>query len=573
MKVAQDLDTTSNQCEKGRIGMGIGLGIGLMAAALPFAAVATPIIVLGAAIGIRSAKNLTDAANDNNILVEQYQDLQEFFVSLNDEIQDVYQNINSICHSLDVLPERIKELTNKNNIFSKIFLFVIEFLIIARNCHLPLKHIITICEANRPPPSNLKKLLKRNKEELAGKVTNVIAENMKHFDRISNQTLDYQIKLKAIETSALSSNEFRAYHIRRNLLADSNPNGKNSVSQNADYRWDFVGPWKYGTPVFLHTHYDPEFEDKFDTCYETSCSNCKKTLTIDLNDIGMTHIVNTFQPLITFSEWVVNRADCGSIYQSSIYLLDSSHRVIAVEEGKTEFQQWQLQKWEKLELRIQSYPSETRYIRIESSGKDTQFWAGHYGVKIAESELKIHFDDIPPMNLLNDVNPKGDEVTRYADSRWHFNGAWKYDVPVFLDNHFHPNFEDKFEYCFETSYMECKKVMEIDLKKVGILGLMDYFRPSIIFSEWVINRADCGSKYQCSLTLLNKWHKIIAEISDGRQFRKWHLQKWEKVKLEIHAYPPGVRYIQITSSGQDTQFWEGHYGVKIAGSELLLKLT
>uniref|UniRef100_A0A914XW10 FBA domain-containing protein n=1 Tax=Panagrolaimus superbus TaxID=310955 RepID=A0A914XW10_9BILA len=287
----------------------------------------------------------------------------------------------------------------------------------------------------------------------------------------------------------------------------------------------------------------------------------------------MTHIINTYQPAITFSEWVVNRADCGSKYRSVITLLDDSNRVLAVEKTEKIFEQWQLQKWKKIEIKIQSYPSKIRYIRIQSEGRDTQFWEGHYGVKIAGSELKIHLDNIPPMNLLNDTNPNGDEVTRYADSRWNFNGPWKYTVPVFLDYYCHPNFENKFENCFETSYLECKKILEMDLNKTGISGMMDYFRPTIIFSEWIVNRADCGSKYYSSLELLDKSHRVIAETKDQRRYRRWHLQKWEKMTLQIHVYPPGVRFIRVTSSGKDTQFWEGHYGIKIAGSELLVKLT
>uniref|UniRef100_A0AC34F5M3 FBA domain-containing protein n=1 Tax=Panagrolaimus sp. ES5 TaxID=591445 RepID=A0AC34F5M3_9BILA len=279
---------------------------------------------------------------------------------------------------------------------------------------------------------------------------------MEHFDRINNQTLDFQIKLMAIEevkTHFTSSHEMRYDHLKSNMLADSNPNGRDSVSQKADYRWNFKGP--------------------------------------------------------------------GSKYQASITILDSSHRVIAGENIKKIYEQWQLQKWEKIEVKLQSYPSKARYIQIHSSGQDTQFWQGHYGVKIAGSELKMFLNDIPPVNLLNNTNLEGDDLTRYADSRWHFEGPWKYAVPVFLDVHYHPNFENTFEYCFETSYLECKKVLEVDLNKIGM---------SVV-------------------------------------------QNWEKVKLQIRAYSPGVRYIRVTSSGQDTQYWEGHYGVKIAGSELLVKIT
>ena len=45
---------------------------------------------------------------------------------------------------------------------------------------------------------------------------------------------------------------------------------------------------------------------------------------------------------------------------------------------------------------LRSYPPGVRTIRIKSSGRDLQFWAGFYGPKIAGSSLKIQMESSPP---------------------------------------------------------------------------------------------------------------------------------------------------------------------------------
>lgn len=37
-------------------------------------------------------------------------------------------------------------------------------------------------------------------------------------------------------------------------------------------------------------------------------------------------------------------------------------------------------------------------------------------------------------------------------------------------------------------------------------------------------------------------------------------------------YPPDIRYIRFTHRGKGTQFWDGHYGSKMAGAKVYLTL-
>ena len=54
------------------------------------------------------------------------------------------------------------------------------------------------------------------------------------------------------------------------------------------------------------------------------------------------------------------------------------------------------QKWQKVEVVMKSYPEGARFIRVLSSGRDLQFWAGHYGPKIAGSSFMIKMEETPP---------------------------------------------------------------------------------------------------------------------------------------------------------------------------------
>uniref|UniRef100_A0AC34Q3V8 FBA domain-containing protein n=1 Tax=Panagrolaimus sp. JU765 TaxID=591449 RepID=A0AC34Q3V8_9BILA len=108
--------------------------------------------------------------------------------------------------------------------------------------------------------------------------------------------------------------------------------------------------------------------------------------------------MDNHRPPITFTEWVSHRSDCGSIYMMMLMLYDKDNKCIAWEEQHISFVQWQNEKWHKMEITLKSYPPGGRVLRIYSAGRDTQFWAGPYGSKIAGSQLFVSMEETPPSN-------------------------------------------------------------------------------------------------------------------------------------------------------------------------------
>ena len=53
--------------------------------------------------------------------------------------------------------------------------------------------------------------------------------------------------------------------------------------------------------------------------------------------------------------------------------------------------------------------------------------------------------------------------------------------------------------------------------------------------------------------------KFVAERPEGRH-------EWDHFHHTFKEYPSGVRYIQFKDYGQDTKYWAGFYGAKLAGA-------
>lgn len=48
----------------------------------------------------------------------------------------------------------------------------------------------------------------------------------------------------------------------------------------------------------------------------------------------------------------------------------------------------------QVEIIVKDYPDDVRTLIFEHEGRDTQFWKGHYGSKMAGGVLKFDFDSI-----------------------------------------------------------------------------------------------------------------------------------------------------------------------------------
>jgi len=132
--------------------------------------------------------------------------------------------------------------------------------------------------------------------------------------------------------------------------------------------------------------------DLDDSCFATSFHSCSKEQTIQLSRLGLTpEVMDDYKPCITFTDWYAGRFDCGCVYECQFLLLDKSKKIIEKFEHRTTIKQWQGNTWHKVSHRFTDYSAGVRFVKFYHGGMDTQFWAGHYGVKLTGSSIKINF--------------------------------------------------------------------------------------------------------------------------------------------------------------------------------------
>uniref|UniRef100_A0A183CT80 FBA domain-containing protein n=1 Tax=Globodera pallida TaxID=36090 RepID=A0A183CT80_GLOPA len=152
----------------------------------------------------------------------------------------------------------------------------------------------------------------------------------------------------------------------------------------------------------------PDTGEAVDECVAISYTNFQKRIVIKLADEGLTdEILDKFAPSIVVSELVANRRDCGSVYRVKSQLVkmfpidvnvhddkrDKAERQCCGEKRHTvkTFRQWDDEHWHKVEHVFSKYPQGMRYLVVECSGNDTQFWAGNYGPKMAKFRVNALF--------------------------------------------------------------------------------------------------------------------------------------------------------------------------------------
>ncbi|XP_070806332.1 F-box only protein 27-like isoform X2 [Pituophis catenifer annectens] len=87
------------------------------------------------------------------------------------------------------------------------------------------------------------------------------------------------------------------------------------------------------------------------------------------------------------------RQDCGCEYELYVVLLAANKkRKIDVFEAKPDpIPQWNDASYQKVTHTFRRYGPGVRYILFRHRGKDTQFWAGHYGARVTNSSVIIRF--------------------------------------------------------------------------------------------------------------------------------------------------------------------------------------
>jgi hypothetical protein len=122
--------------------------------------------------------------------------------------------------------------------------------------------------------------------------------------------------------------------------------------------------------------------------FTTSYNKAVKYQIIDLDSNN--EIIAKIEPKIRIFENYAARFDCGSSYKLVVKLLDKNYEKIDEFIYEDTIQQWNDGEWMSIE-HVFEKTSNVRYISYGHTGKDTQFWAGYYGIKISNSSVQILF--------------------------------------------------------------------------------------------------------------------------------------------------------------------------------------
>ena len=130
--------------------------------------------------------------------------------------------------------------------------------------------------------------------------------------------------------------------------------------------------------------------------YVTTYTWCCREQFVDLQNLGFSEsLLTALQPTIEVSEWFCPQHDCGCTYNLKVDILKSDYRVIDSFSFTKTFPQWSgggwELVWEKVAHQFRSYGSGLRFIRFADAGKDTQFWAGNFGSKMAAACVRVLF--------------------------------------------------------------------------------------------------------------------------------------------------------------------------------------
>lgn len=184
---------------------------------------------------------------------------------------------------------------------------------------------------------------------------------------------------------SMTPRDWRVYYFlckkRRNLI-------KNHRAEDSFNHWQILenggDRWKAEEVMVPHPN---EAQKNFVTSY----GMCWKSQLIDLESEGYnSSFMDNFQPLIKISDWYAPRWDCGCLYEIKVELLNQKKRLMQNFEPKTvSFEQWNDQQWNQMIHVFKNYGRGARYIRFSHGGKDTQYWAGWYGIRVTDSCVEI----------------------------------------------------------------------------------------------------------------------------------------------------------------------------------------
>lgn len=277
--------------------------------------------------------------------------------------------------------------------------------------------------------------------------------------------------------------------------------------------------------------------------FRTSYAWDYRTQTIDLTTLGYSAADLAAQPPIEISEEFY-RIYCPDQYQLKVELLDSSMNVVktfdtgvVTQTGPCDYSPTA----EVVSHVFTGYGTNVRYVRWTDGGKDTEHWAGHFGVAMNNAVLKVR------TNLLTNGdgsagNLSGWTVTQNGGYGWLVSGG-----------------------AFRTSYGWDRREQVIDLYGKGFTAGSLASQPPIFVSEQLA-RIYCPDQYQLKAEVLDASMNVLQTFDTGTATLSGpcdYNPVIETVTTRLTGYGANARYVRFTDGGKDTEVWAGHFGAQM----------
>ncbi|XP_043918136.1 F-box only protein 2-like [Protopterus annectens] len=138
---------------------------------------------------------------------------------------------------------------------------------------------------------------------------------------------------------------------------------------------------------------EPQAETPFSSYFGTSYSWCWKYQIVDLLKEGLwEELLDCYQPDICISDWYSGlHAEFGCVYGIHVCLLAEDKKTI-IAKFEENIGEIHCGAFQKVSCVFRNYGNGVRYVRFCHRGKDTLFWAGHYGALTSNSTVIVTFN-------------------------------------------------------------------------------------------------------------------------------------------------------------------------------------
>lgn len=270
--------------------------------------------------------------------------------------------------------------------------------------------------------------------------------------------------------------------------------------------------------------------------------------TIDLVEIGYSKDILDASPIIRYSDWIKGSGPITTdSFSFHIVLQDENDEVI-----DSYSSEWMVttEEWQQVTHNFINYGPGLRSITLHRQGID-----GEYNQNANEGVIM----DAAHISIANHlINPSG-KTGDFSGWTIEENGGDGWTV----DN----------EVQFRTSWDRCSKSQTVDLLELGYTEAQLDSEPIINVWEYYfgfdgpLDGSGYDDTHFLNVELRGESGNVLASFNSGdlicEEGAKW-------VGNTFTNYGPGLREVYVQHGGKDSEFWIGHHGNQVNGTQMTL---